>query len=154
MCGIGAVCVVFLALQGVQPSMPGEPDPSHGPLLHQVETPAPVADLLRRACYDCHSAETRWPWYARVSPVSWLVASHVRDGREDLDFSHWRGDTRTEPTPAQRLQWICDAVREHSMPPLSYRLIHPEARLSTADTDLLCAWSRQALAALPGTETP
>src|SRR5438874_1058331 len=54
-----------------------------------IEAPAEVTAVLRRSCYDCHSNETRWPWYAYVAPVSWLVADDVKDGRAKLNFSSW-----------------------------------------------------------------
>lgn len=86
--------------------------------------------LVRGACYDCHSNETRWPWYARVAPVSWLLTSHVDEGRQHLNFSTWRF------TPGEAgliAADIAEVVREGEMPPLQFRLIHAEARLSDAE---------------------
>ncbi len=86
--------------------------------------------LVRGACYDCHSNETRWPWYARVAPVSWLVTDHVEEGRQHLNFSTWR------VTPAEAgsiAAEIAEVVREGEMPTLDFRLIHAEARLSDAE---------------------
>ena len=54
--------------------------------------PPPIAAMLHAACYDCHSDETRWPWYSRIAPMSWLIASDVRDGREHLNLSDWPSD--------------------------------------------------------------
>jgi Haem-binding domain len=92
-----------------------------------------VADVLRRACADCHSHETEWPWYSRISPISWLVARHVSDGRAKLNLSNW--------TPSQdQMEEILDSVEKSKMPLSSYSLIHPQARLSQADRELLRAW--------------
>ncbi len=86
--------------------------------------------LADRACFDCHSNQTRWPWYADVAPMSWLVQSHVDEGRQVLNFSDWnRG--RSEADEA------AEAVREREMPPRSYLLLHPEARLTEAERDQL-----------------
>lgn len=106
-----------------------------------VDVPAEVEDALRRACYDCHSDETHWPWYSRISPVSWLIVRDVEHGRSDLDFNHWSTDPVREPTPVQRLTWTCREIREGTMPPRSYLLLHPSARLSAEEEDAICEWS-------------
>ena len=113
-----------------------------------VEVPAEIEALLRRACYDCHSHETRWPWYARISPVSWLIARDVEHGLSNLDFSRWSTDPVREPTPVQRLAWICRDVRDGIMPTRAYLLLHPSARLSADEEDALCEWSERAQARL------
>jgi hypothetical protein len=113
-----------------------------------VVTPPAVEAVLRKACYDCHSSETRWPWYSKIAPVSWLVAGHVQHGRGNLDFSVWSTDPVVEPTEAQRLNAICREMRNDLMPPRDYRLLHPEARLTASDTELICAWTANALAVI------
>ena len=64
-------------------------DRSNPPVESEISTPPEVHIILRKACYDCHSNETTWPWYSKVAPVSWLVASDVHEGREELNFSTW-----------------------------------------------------------------
>jgi len=81
------------------------------------------------------------PGYSRISPLSWLIAYDVQHGRSNLDFSSWSTHPDLEPTPTQRLNGICDDVRQGIMPPRLYRLVHPEARLREADKDLICVWS-------------
>jgi hypothetical protein len=93
-----------------------------------VSVPPDIDAILRRSCYDCHSAETRWPLYARVAPVSWLVASDVQRGRSDLDFSNWSTDPETEPTPTQRLGGICSDLRKGIMPLRSYVIMENEGK--------------------------
>jgi hypothetical protein len=94
-----------------------------------------VADILRRACADCHSHETTWPWYSKISPVSWLVARHVIQGRAKLNFSEWSGAT------ADQLEEIADSIDKQKMPMASYLLIHPKGRLSKEDREVLLAWA-------------
>jgi hypothetical protein len=113
-----------------------------------IATPPAVEAILEKACYDCHSAETDWPWYSRVAPFSWLIVEDVRHGRSNLDFSSWSTDPDREPTPTQRLRWTCEEVRQRIMPPVSYRLLHPQARLTDEEADLLCDWAANALAGL------
>jgi hypothetical protein len=106
--------------------------------------PPAVARTLRRACYDCHSHETRWPWYSRLPLVSGTVAEDVRTGRADLNFSVWSTDPAVEPTPTQRLTGICQDVSRDIMPPQSYLLLHPSARLTAADVREVCDWTASA----------
>jgi hypothetical protein len=116
----------------------------------QSHLPATVTPVLERACRDCHSNQTVWPWYSRVPPMSLLVKHDVDEGRAKFNFSNWASGSAT-PTPNQ-VQEICDAASDGSMPPKSYRIMHFEARLNTQDVDTLCGWAdnaRSANASLP-----
>jgi hypothetical protein len=86
--------------------------------------------LAKRACFDCHSNETHWPWYSHVAPASWLLQAHVDEGREALNFSEWNRSYEESGEAGEE-------VRDREMPPRSYLLLHPEARLSTAERDAL-----------------
>jgi len=101
-------------------------------------------DLAAAACFDCHSNETAWPWYAKVAPFAWVVWYDVTEGREALNFSAWERHVRDEsvdpgdPFPPKTLsERITDAIRDGSMPPGTYRLAHPAARLSGAEKEAL-----------------
>lgn len=96
-----------------------------------------VVTIMNRACEDCHSRNTHWPWYGHVAPVSWILARDVNRGRAKLDLSEWTGRT---PSLNER-QEICDAVSDGSMPLLAYRFLHPNAALSKRDVDLICDWA-------------
>ena len=85
-------------------------------------------ELAVRACFDCHSNETRWPWYSHVAPVSWLMQRDVDRGRGELNFSEW--DRRQEEADD-----AAEEVTEGRMPPRAYRISHPEARLSSAEKE-------------------
>jgi len=104
-----------------------------------VDAPREVARILRRSCYDCHSHETRWPWYSRVAPLSWWIVSHVREGRGDLNFSTWPA----LDLEAQELAFedIAKQVSRGEMPLASYLILHPGARLSDDDRDALLRWA-------------
>jgi hypothetical protein len=105
----------------------------------EVEAPPEVRAILRRACYNCHSNETRWPWYSRVAPVSWWVASHVREARGDLNFSEWPAfDLEAQE---EAFHDIREEVSEGRMPLRSYLLMHREARLTEADRQILLRWA-------------
>jgi hypothetical protein len=91
------------------------------------------------------------PWYARISPISWLLVDHVQHSRSNLDFSSWSTDQDREPTPPQRLEWICRQTRNGTMPPRLYRLMHRAARLTSEEQDRLCRWTEAALSLVDGT---
>ena len=98
-----------------------------------------VYALLRRACYDCHSHATVWPWYSRVAPLSWLVAHDVDEGREELNFSRFEAyDVKKQ---RKKLGELAEEVDEHEMPLWYYLLLHPEARPSDAERERLVAWA-------------
>lgn len=81
-----------------------------------------------RACADCHSHETRWPWYSRIAPASWLVSNHVRDGRRDMNIS--------VPDEVDVTEAV-EEIREGTMPPADYKLMHPKARLTEEEKTAL-----------------
>ena len=79
--------------------------------------------LAVRACFDCHSNETEWPWYTNIAPVSWLTQRHVTEGRSKLNFSTWGSGN-------QEAEGVDRQISSGAMPPWDYLLLHPDARLS------------------------
>jgi len=88
-------------------------------------------ELAVRACFDCHSNETVWPWYSNIAPLSWLIQRDVDEGRDDLNFSEWQR--------SQKADEAAETVREGSMPPGRYLPLHPEARLDDEELAALVA---------------
>ncbi|MDD5140738.1 MAG: heme-binding domain-containing protein [Verrucomicrobiales bacterium] len=134
---------IFVALVGVsgllQLTNPARTNPPVvNDLIATTAPPPPVAALLHAACYDCHSHETKWPWYSRVAPASWLVAGDVNEGREHLNFSNW--PTNQPDRAARRLGNMSERIGYREMPPKKYTLLHPEARLTDADRKELTSW--------------
>lgn len=133
------LALVLMAAQFVRPSRTNPPEAPGHALEHHVAVPAEVGEVLARACADCHSHRTVWPWYSHVAPASWLVADHVNHGRRHLNFSDWaRYDARES---ADLLRQVCRTTRAGSMPLDSYVLLHPRARLTPSDVQTLCAWA-------------
>ncbi|MGB8733354.1 MAG: heme-binding domain-containing protein [Candidatus Sulfotelmatobacter sp.] len=99
------------------------------------------ARILVRACGNCHSNHTEWPWYSQVAPVSWWIAWDVRKGREELDLSRWESYS-----PWQRrdkLESLCGLISTGRMPPRLYSSMHPEARLSETEKKEVCSWAKE-----------
>lgn len=130
---------VFLVAQFFQPAR-GNPPSEPAAAFEVVANPPPEARaIIRRACQDCHSNRTEWPWYSRVSPSSWLVANDVTEAREHLNLSEWG-----RMSPESRLKALGDICREVNagdMPLWQYRIMHPSAKLTAADSDTLCLLS-------------
>jgi hypothetical protein len=66
-------------------------DRTNPPVTGEIEAPEKVMAILRTSCYDCHSNETKWPWYSYIAPASWLIADDVQVGRGHMNFSEWSG---------------------------------------------------------------
>ena len=123
----GAVAFLFVAAQAV-PYGHGRTNP---PVVQEPAWDSPsTRALARQACFDCHSNETRWPAYARVAPVSWLIQRDVREGRGAMNVSEWH-------RPQKDAREAAEAVRKGEMPPRVYTLMHADARLNAADRDTL-----------------
>lgn len=110
------------------------------PVRNDVGAPPEVAVVLRAACYDCHSRETRWPWYSRVAPVSWAIARHVDEGRRALDFSDWPALDFTAQD--ELLHDIVRQVDKEKMPLASYQWGHPESRLTPEQRKVITSWAK------------
>jgi len=131
--------VVVSAAQLIRPDRASPPtDPSHS-IQAQVGTSSALAAVLDRSCRDCHSNDTEWRWYTQVAPLSWLMASGVKAGRDAVNFSEWTG----YPLDRQRalLAASCQAVKAGKMPG-AYAWLRPETRLSPDDIETICAATR------------
>ena len=117
-------------------------DRTNPPVTGEVEAPAEVKALLSRACYDCHSNQSVWPWYSKVAPVSWLVHRDVTEGRKHLNFSTW---TQVSPErKAKKLGEVVEELQDGEMPPWFYLPMHPEAKLTPAEQETLIRWAKAA----------
>jgi hypothetical protein len=133
---VGIVLIVILVALQLVPVDSTNPPPRAEP-----GAPAPVQELLKRSCYDCHSNETVWPWYSRIAPVSWLIARDVKKGRREVNFSVW--DNYEEKRKARKLREIAKEVEKGDMPPRYYTPLHPQARLSATERELIVKWAKR-----------
>lgn len=116
-----------------------------------LQVPPAVSALLKHACYDCHSSETHWPWYAALPLVGRKLRSDVTRGRAMFNFSEWsEGPGRDPWTSAGILLAACAAVEQHVMPKPPYPLLHPSARLGGPEIETLCGWMRAEALRLAG----
>lgn len=131
--------VVLAAAQFVRPqkNLSAGTDPNDINVRHPV--PAAVQAVLRRACYDCHSNHTRYPWYAEVQPVGWWLNQHVSNARRHLNFSEF--GSYPAKRAAKKMERVAAEVEDHTMPLKSYTWLHAGARLTPAEIKLLVDWA-------------
>lgn len=133
--------LLLIGIQFIRPTKNLSSAPTPNDLTAVHPAPPAVKQLLSAACYDCHSNNTRYPWYAEVQPLAWWLASHVSDGKAELNFSEF--GTYPAKKAARKLEESIDEVAERKMPLPSYRLIHGDARLSDAQIKLLGDWLKE-----------
>lgn len=128
--------VLIVAFIGIQ-FIPVER--TNPPVTGEIDAAAEVKEIFMRSCYDCHSNETVWPWYSYIAPGSWLLADDVGDGRAGLNFSEWSG--YDDASKQKKIKETWKEVKEGEMPQGFYVVIHPEAKLSDADKEIIRKWS-------------
>lgn len=114
-------------------------DRSNPAVKAEIQTSAETKEILKRSCYDCHSNETVWPPYSYIFPASLLISHHVEEGRDELNFSEF--GLLTQKKQNKKIYEIWEQVEEGEMPPKDYLLLHPNARLSDKDKEILKQWS-------------
>ena len=135
--GIGII-VVLVVMQFFRIDKTNPPVDNSKDLLYIAEANEDVTLLVRKACYDCHSNETTYPWYTNVAPVSWWIKHHIDEGREELNFSEW---TKYDAEKADhKLEECVEMLEEGEMPLSSYTITHGEAELSEEDKHKLMDW--------------
>jgi hypothetical protein len=135
---LGIFGAVFAGMLLINPRLTNPPVQPGKDLLASNTPPADLVTILRNSCYDCHSDETKWPWYSHVAPMSWWLVDHVESGRKHLNFSQWpHGDPRKS---ARRWRNMGEAVADGEMPMPSYLKGHPEARLTAEQRDEFVKW--------------
>jgi hypothetical protein len=138
--------VVFIAIQFVQPARNTSGQVLPTDISKTVSLPENVHTILQTACYDCHSNNTRYPWYNYVQPVAWILANHIKHGKKDLNFNEFGS------YPARRqqskLKAIADQVRDGEMPLYSYTIIHKKARLTKEEKSVIIQWAQNEMDSL------
>ncbi len=137
----GGLLLVFLLLQFFQPQKNKDQEGAEADMLINLSAPEQLASLLQTSCYDCHSNNTAYPWYSRISPLSWYLRKHIDKGKEALNFSEFGEKGRAGKIGT--LLEICEVVEAGIMPLQSYILVHWDAALSIEQVGLLCSWAEE-----------
>lgn len=102
------------------------------------DVPERLEGIIKTSCYDCHSNNTEYPWYNKVQPVAWLLEDHVKQGKEELNFSDWANYSSRRKN--SKLKSIISQIEDDEMPLFSYTLVHTDAKLSEGDKKAILDW--------------
>ncbi len=133
------ILAAFVVLQFIRPPRNTSESSPDVIVAGVLALPQNVHEVLRRSCYDCHSNNTVYPWYAEVQPVGWWLRSHIDDGKAELNFDEFSKYRLMRQY--RKLQEIAEQVEEDLMPLPSYLIIHRDARLSQEERNLLTGWA-------------
>lgn len=133
--------LAFIIIQFIRPDFTN-------PSINQAETleaatqvPDNVQKILNRSCKDCHSNETKYPWYSNIQPSAWFLSDHIQEGRKELNLSVWK--TYEPRRQRRKLGEICEQVQSKEMPLPSYLWIHWDTKMSESDIKTLCDWTEE-----------
>lgn len=135
------IFLVFVVIQFFRPDFTNPPVNQAETLQAAVEVPENVQAILNRSCSDCHTNETKYPWYSKIQPSAWFLDDHIKMGRGELNLSVWK--TYEPQRQRRKLSEMCDEVKGGYMPLPSYLWIHWNAKLSEAEIKTLCDWTEQ-----------
>lgn len=138
---LSGLCIGFVAIQFIQPARNKSTQVLPTDIINLVSVPDQVSGILQNSCYDCHSNNTRYPWYSFIQPGGWLMASHIRKGKTDLNFSEF-GSYSTRKQQG-KLQAITNSINDKTMPLRSYTLLHSAAKLSADEKVVLLDWVKR-----------
>lgn len=127
--------LAFILIQFFQIDKNNEPINKGVDFLTIKNTPEPIAKLIKTTCYDCHSDETKYPWYSSLQPVGWFLQDHYTEGRKHLNFSKFA--TYEPKKQAHKLEEAAEEIESKEMPLDSYVIVHQDANLSDENRKIL-----------------
>ena len=139
----GAVILaVFIIIQFFQPKKNISEVVSPNDIFLQLQADQPVKDKIQHVCYNCHSNNTRYPFYGYIAPVSWILNNDIHRGKRHLNFSEWANYSKKEKL--EHLTDICDEVTSGDMPIKSYTIMHRHSKVNEKEVNDICAWTDSA----------
>lgn len=132
------VVVILIIIQFFRINKTNPPIIQENDFITISNPPANVAKIIKTSCYDCHSNETKYPWYTNFAPLSWWIKHHINEGREELNFSEW--GTYKEKRKKHKIEECVELVDEDEMPLSSYLITHEEAKLTADEKSYLLEW--------------
>ncbi|MDG1573501.1 heme-binding domain-containing protein [Robiginitalea sp. M366] len=142
-----ALLLAFIVIQFIRPEKNESTSDHLQAFLQETTPPEGVSQTLSKACYDCHSDHTEYPWYNHIAPVSFWLASHVDEGKEHLNFSEWAAYSAKKKD--HKLEEVVETVEEGEMPLREYTWTHAGARLTAEEKEALIAWAKKSRTLYP-----
>jgi hypothetical protein len=131
--------IALVIIQFFRPDRNISSEKSPNDITNKYAVPASVQEILKTSCYDCHSNNTVYPWYANIQPVAWWLADHVNEGKKELNFSEFL--TYSPKKAHRKLEEVNELVKEGEMPLQSYTIIHQNAKLSEPQKLEIATWA-------------
>ncbi len=135
------ILIVFVVIQFIQPARNKNGQVLATDISKMYSLPQNVQTTLKTACYDCHSNNTQYPWYDNIQPLGWMLARHIKQGKEELNFSEFGSYSLRRQI--SKLKSIENSIKDGTMPLSSYTLIHINAKLSQNDKALIIDWAQK-----------
>ncbi|HLF34388.1 MAG TPA: heme-binding domain-containing protein [Cyclobacteriaceae bacterium] len=133
------IAVLLIVIQFINSKLPQTADAGSQDLFVTENVPDEVRALISRSCYDCHSMETKYPWYSYVAPVKWIIKHDINWGRGGVNFSDW--GSLDDIDKVEKLGEISEVIEAREMPLKKYLILHPEARLTTDERQNIILWA-------------
>lgn len=134
---VAIVCIIVI-MQFIRPGRNHSGQVSDQSMMQLYRAPDSVSQIIQRSCTDCHSNNTRYPWYATVEPVGWMLNYHIRNGKAELNLDEFSAYSKRRRI--SKLKSMKDQVEDGVMPLPSYRRMHKNARLSESEKSQLTNW--------------
>jgi hypothetical protein len=133
------VIIIFIVMQFIQPTKNrSEQVISDNDISKVYAIPQDLHQTFVTKCYDCHSNNTRYPWYIHIQPIGWWLAAHVHDGKEELNFSEFKSYPQKQAT--HKLEELAEVAEERSMPLKAYTMFHEHTELTEVDQKAISEW--------------
>lgn len=133
-----SLLILFIVIQFIQPARNKNGQVLPSDITKMYSLPENVQSVFKTACYDCHSNNTNYPLYVHIQPIGWIMAWHIKNGKENLNFSEFGSYSKRKQF--NKLRAIETSIKEGSMPISSYTLMHSNARLGREDKKLITDW--------------
>lgn len=138
-----ALLIIFIIIQFFRPPKNRSTGLSTNDMTSGLTVPPKVQDILKHSCYDCHSNNTRYPWYFNIQPVAWWLNDHIKKGKRELNFSEFKNYKVNRQY--KKLEELIEEVETEEMPLYSYTLIHRSANLNDEQKTLIIIWSKSVM---------
>jgi len=136
-----AIGILFIAIQFIRPPQNKSDQVLATDISKTISIPDNVQAIFKKACYDCHSNNTNYPWYSNIQPMGWLMAKHIKQGKEALNFSDF--GSYSSRRQLSKLDGIANSIRDDIMPLSSYKLMHKNAQFNTNEKEIFINWAQQ-----------
>jgi len=132
---VSGLFIILVGIQFIRPASNNDNRVMATDFIKTYKVPAQIGSILRRACYDCHSNNTKYPWYSYIQPMGWLLNKHIKEGKKKLNFSEF--GTYSERKQTSKLKSIKNQIEQNKMPLPSYTMVHKNALLTSEEKNLI-----------------